>query len=311
MTANRRILVIGAGGFLGRHIVRRLRADRSLTVIATARHPLATPESGQVQKLDGSDPAAVHSLIADLRPDAIVNAAGRRIGSDSDQQRANLVVAETLAEAARRYTPGIRFIQLGSAAEYGRTGHLRVAEHEPCRPVSVYGRTKLAATESLLAFDAESDIRVVVLRLFNVVGPGMSADSAPGAWLARLRASPDVRRVPMGRLDAVRDFISADDVASAVLLALGCDLRAVVINICSGRGTSIEALLRRMAAVSGIEAEFQDDPALGWEGDPDRMVGDPSLAKRLLGFVASPDLDSTLAETVFQALRAKTAAAAK
>src|SRR4051794_8654276 len=105
-----RVLVMGAGGFLGAHTVRALTAAGATAIPAPprARLDLAT-----------ADPAALTRLLREVRPDAVVNAAGRIGGSPEELESGNTEVVRRLLAASAATVPGLRFVHLGSLAEYG------------------------------------------------------------------------------------------------------------------------------------------------------------------------------------------------
>jgi NDP-hexose 4-ketoreductase len=192
-----------------------------------------------------------------------------------------------------------RLVQIGSAAEYGRTETgVPVAESARPQPASVYGVTKLAGTR-LVELARAAGLDAVVLRVFNVVGAGAPEDGLPGRAVAQLRRAmargADVRLGPLG---AVRDFVDARDVADAVLAAVTApELPHSIINVGSGRGVAARALVEELLAVSGYRAAVHEDAAgssrsaaLPW------MQADISRARQDLGWQPSRDLKASVSD---------------
>lgn len=281
----RKVLVTGASGFIGRHVAAALDGDPTLVVIRTAR----TPHEGIDVAVDLADADATRRLVDEVRSDTIVHAAGLRHGQPRALTLANIATTRNLLAAIREAEIACRFLLVGSAAEYGTQPAGRpIAETADCRPVSPYGRTKLAAARLALWYRAHCGVDATVLRLFNIVGPGMGG--LPGdvarqiGGKLRLDWNREAPSLPM-----VRDFLGVDDVAQACRRAIAAETLPPVVNLCTGHGTSFGALLDRMQDLAGIPLGHPQLP-LG----EDRVIGDPALCQALLGLRPSPDLDDML-----------------
>ena len=140
-----RLLIIGAGGFLGAH-VRRLARAAGLDVVTAGRSPL--PDSPRHQRADlaADGPAAIAAMLAEVAPDAVVNCAGATAGPPGALVAANIDGTYALVTAMLRAAPA-RLVHLGSAAEYGAAEPgVPVSEQTAARPAGMYGVTKLAGT---------------------------------------------------------------------------------------------------------------------------------------------------------------------
>ena len=135
-------------------------------------------------------------------------------------------------------------------------------------------------------------MRLAALRLFNVVAPEPAGGQVFASFLRRAAAAigsgPPPCRVRMGPLGAVRDFIAVDDVVRAVEAVLDRGAWGEAINICSGVGRPVRALIA--ATVDELDAKFvvEEDPADN--GGVPWSVGDPALCEARLGFRPSADL---------------------
>jgi NDP-hexose 4-ketoreductase len=229
-----RLLIIGAGGFLGAHIRRRALAA-GLDVVTAGRSPLPGSPRHRLADLAADGPAAIAAMLTGVAADAVVNCAGAICGPPAALAVANIDGTYALVTAMLRATSA-RLVHLGSAAEYGATEPgVPVTEQAAARPAGMYGVTKLAGTR-LVGTAAAAGLGAVVLRVFNPVGPGAPAASLPGRLVAELRRAlghgTDVR---LGPLDTVRDFVDARDVADAVLAAVTAGaLPHPVLNVGSG-----------------------------------------------------------------------------
>src|SRR5919201_4441184 len=118
-----RLLVLGAAGFIGRHVLEAARAgvagaDADLDLTAHARSPADAPGWVALDLLTASD-AAVHELVAGTRPEVVVNCTGLLSGDPGLLAATNVQLVERLLGVLRAAAPGARFVQVGSAAEYG------------------------------------------------------------------------------------------------------------------------------------------------------------------------------------------------
>ncbi len=281
-----RVLVTGASGFIGRHVMALLRSDSRFEVIGAARRP---GENIQ-HSADLTQPAEAAALIDSNRPEAIIHAAGARHGSLEALTAANVTAARNLLEAASRIERKPKIVMIGSAAEYGIPGDGQpIRETDACDPKSPYGRSKLDATLLALDLAGRAGLNVAVLRLFNVVGPGMGG--LPGDVVRQIRGTgpkldwdEERRSLPM-----VRDFVGVGDVAEACRRALLATKLPPIVNICTGHGRTFAALLAEMAAIAGVDLGH---PSPGDGGD--RVVGDPTLCEASLGFRPSSDIADAL-----------------
>ena len=283
-----RVLVTGAAGFVGRHLVPRLERD-GWDVIAADR------------ELDVADAPTLEARVAESAPDAVVHLAAQSSVADSWRQaaltyRVNYLGARSLLEALRRRAPGARLLLVGSAGVYGSLppGSPPFDETSPLRPVSPYARTK-AAADLLGACYAARGLSVLRLRPFNHTGPGQSEGFALSSFARQLAEIEAGRREPelrVGNLDSVRDFLDVEDVVEAYVRLLEGGAAAGAYNVASGVGTRIGELLERLIARSRAR------PRLRVEAERlrpvDQIVGDAGRLRRATGWEPRMPLDTTL-----------------
>jgi GDP-4-dehydro-6-deoxy-D-mannose reductase len=296
--AVRTALVTGAAGFSGRHLAARLRRGGSLRITGTARGPVPVgPDLDEVRLLDLTDATAVDRLVAEVRPDLVFHLAGRNAGAPAELHRANGAASALLLEAVLRHAPAARVLITGSAAEYGppEDGARAITETHPCRPVSAYGESKLAATGAALDAAARG-LHVTVARPFNIVGRGMPATLVIGAVLERARAALAAGRaaVMVGRLDTARDFVAVEDVVEAYARLVDADAAGQVVNICSGVARSIGSVLDALLAHAPRRLQLVEDPDLVRGGDVPVVFGSYERARQLIGFEPWTPLEVSL-----------------
>jgi GDP-4-dehydro-6-deoxy-D-mannose reductase len=307
------ILVTGAFGFVGHHLIKALRREfPTIARLIAAGHGDALTDSPGVESIsiDFTDAGAVDQLFATIRPTHVLHLAAR--SSVQQAQNAGLAtyeanVSATLAVAAamRRHTPGSSMIFASTGEIYGRafaSGEL-LTENAPVFPSNPYARSKLAAEIALQ--DTLADIcPVIALRLLNHTGPGQDERFvAPSfaAQIARIEAglAPPVVRV--GNLTAERDFLDVTDVVDAYMLALkladgtrGYQL----FNIASGIPRSIASILEELRSFSRVPFAIEQDPDRMRPSDIPRAVCDASSFRQATGWLPSRAWSATLLDVL-------------
>jgi nucleoside-diphosphate-sugar epimerase len=278
-----RALVTGAGGFVGRHLVARLRADRwDVTGLTRADVDLSNPEAAAAA-VRAADPDVVFSL-----------AAGRAKATASD--RAATVQVNTspwLVDALPDRCRAV--VRLGSSTEYAASPR-PLAEHAALHPRGFFGATKAAGSLLLQAAAAERGVRAAVLRAFQVYGP---EDHPTRLVPVVLSAARTGATVPLPARVSRRDWVWVGDVVDAcVRAAQDATLPpGTVLNIGTGVQTSTEELVAVAERVTGRPIATVPGAHPGRDWDTADWVADPSAARRLLGWEPTIDLAEGLART--------------
>ncbi len=284
-----RALVTGAGGFVGRHLCRALR-EAGLHVSVLTRPGSVAPPGVQSVLVDPADVASMRAAVAGHPCDLVFHLAGTTRAEDA--QEVNVEYASRLLDVLADLPSPPVAVFAGSAAEYGRpsTSSGVVSERDQCRPVSAYGTSKLAQTRLALAA-AERGQAVVVARLFNPIGPGSPITSAPGDFVrqvASLTAAGGT--LTTGPVDAVRDFTGITATVQALMaLAEHPHARGRIVNVCSGRGVPMAALVEQLISLAPGCVTHRIDPRRGGTSTLPIVVGDDALLRDL--GVTLPPLD--------------------
>ncbi|MCQ9184195.1 NAD(P)-dependent oxidoreductase [Streptomyces sp. IBSBF 2953] len=290
------VVVLGATGFLGRHICAALR-DAGRPVRAVARSG-PTPVD-----LLHSAPQTLAAVFDEA--DAVVNAAGRAWQADArDMERGNVLVVRTVLDALRLTDRRPRLIQLGSVHEYGTAEPgTAMAESRPPRPLTPYGRTKLEATRAVLDAADRRRLDATVLRVANVCGPGAPRGSLFGLVAAAVHEARQARRADrtppalrVSPLRAHRDVVDVRDVADAVVAACAppAAVTGRVINVGAGRAVHMRTLVDRAVALGGVPLTVDEASGGGPATAADWQLLDIALARRLLGWRPRRGLDDML-----------------
>lgn len=278
-----RYLVTGASGFTGSVLAGQLTAaGHQVTGYSSLYHDIADYED-------------VRTAISDARPDVVIHLASvaspRTAAKDPRRAVAvNVTGAANVLEAVYQAGKNARVVLAGSIDEYGydHPADLTVDEDTPCRPGSVYGVTKLAATGLGMAYAREHGLHVVVIRPGSIAGPGQRPDSAVSAWARAMARREPVRHPGLGDL---RDITDVRDMARAFAAAPWLD--PGIYNACSGvrmAAADILGILTQHVLPGSI---IQPDPDPGF---PPRRCPDMSSAKleRACGWVPQIPLETTL-----------------
>lgn len=252
-----RVLLLGAGGYLGRFVADRLLADPAVQLTALGR----SDDADVRFDLSTGSPGALTRFLDAVHPGVVINCAGAIRGNARDLTRHNTVSAATVCESLRRSGCGARLVHVGCAAEYGpaQAGSSTGEDALP-RPGGPYGVSKLAATELVLA----SGLDAVVLRVFSPAGPGTPAGSPLGRIAEAMRRAMQhgEHELRLGGLAAQRDFVDVRDVARAVHAA-SLSAAQGVINIGTGRAVRLRDVATVLARVAGYQGALHEVDAGG------------------------------------------------
>lgn len=293
----------GAGGFIGRHLVRRLEeAGVSYTGLHhTTPAPAPDPGSGRRVRLDLANAAEVESFVSSEQPEIVFHLAGvtggeRTLEFAERAVRGNFVASHHLLAALGRSAGPHRIVLIGSSEEYGRQDSLPYREDLPARPVSPYSASKAAVTQFALLYHQLFAMPVVVLRPFIVYGPGQQPGMLiPSLMEALVRREP----FPMTAGEQTRDFVYVDDVVDAILAASVADgAEGEVFNVCSGEERRIRDLAEEAVRVAGAAGDALGIGALPYrQNEVWRLVGSNEKARRTLGWSPRVRLEEGLRRT--------------
>ena len=308
-----KVLVTGGAGYVGSHAVRELLAGRH-DVIVYDNLSTGHPELVDGVPLIVADIADHAPLLKALRGvDAVMHfAASAYVGESIENPRkyfhnnveAALKLADTVLASDVRL-----FVFSSSCATYGVPQHLPIEESSPRNPINPYGATKLFFEQVLSAYHYTHGLQHVCLRYFNAAGAHPSGeigeyhdpetDLIPLALKAVLGTTPALRvfgkdlDTPDGT--CIRDFVHVSDLGTAHVKALeylAGGGESIALNLGTGKGTSIGALLTAVKKITG--REIPHEFAAGRRGDPPVLYADPSLAHRVLDWAPEFDLESIL-----------------
>lgn len=295
-----RVLVTGAGGFVGRPLG-ALLAGRGWTVTAA---DLAAPAVAGVA-LDVTDPAAARAVLEAADPGVVFHLAAQSHVPTSFQDplgtwRVNALGTLTLLEALHDLGSEAAVVLVSTAEVYGHAfaAGAPVAESAPLAPRNPYAASKAAADTMVRSCAHER--RTVVLRPFNHVGPGQREEfvlPAFAAQIARIEAGLQDPVLRVGNLDARRDFLDVRDVLEAyagVLERLEELPSGGAFNVCSGGTRRIGSILDDLLARSEAHIRVEQDPSRLRPSDVPVACGDPSALQEAIGWTPQVPWDGTV-----------------
>jgi UDP-glucose 4-epimerase len=300
-------LVTGGCGFIGSHLVDALlvRGDqvRVLDDLSTGKRE-NIPAKVELITGDVADARLVAQAVDGV--DGIFHLAAVASVQRSSEDwlgthRANLTGTITVLNAARatKTRAPLPVVYASSAAVYGDNPAVPLYETATLRPLSAYGADKLGSElHGQVAWSAHG-IPTLGLRFFNVYGPRQDPSSPYSGVIAIFadRLMNDAAIQIFGDGQQSRDFIFVSDVVAHLLAAMA-NLRAEarVVNVCTGRPTTILELADIIARLAGRKARLHHAPAR--IGDIRTSIGDPSAASQLLGVRATVAIADGLQKTL-------------
>jgi GDP-4-dehydro-6-deoxy-D-mannose reductase len=304
------ILVTGAGGFVGRHLLAALGAAFPKSRIIGA----GMPDEADLL-LDVTNRVQVFDAFMKLQPDVCIHLAGiAAIGAARQDPglawAVNLHGALNVADAILANARQCRMIFASSAECYGasfRSGR-KLDESAPLAPMNLYAATKAAADLALGAL-APAGLLLLRLRLFNHTGPGQREDFVVPSFagqIARIEAGLSAPEILVGALTPERDFLDIRDVCAAYVASV-TQFDAIpnnqIINIASGHAVRIGTILDMLISKASRDIKIRQDPARMRPVEIAHAAGDAALAAEVLGWRPIHSLEDTMASVLDYARR--------
>ena len=256
------VLVTGATGALGHAVIAYFRDTGKYLVIATSRHG----DDENIFSLDVSNTEQLSVVIHRTKPDLLLHLAATFVNNFDEAYAVNVDASRHLLDAVKKSGLAIRVLLVGSAAEYGaiRPEENPIKEDHALNPVSIYGLSKAWQTQ-LAGLYASQDMDVVVARVFNLNGKGLSER----LFIGRLQKQIDevlagIKSViELGPLSATRDYLTLDEAAEQILAIAEHGASGQIYHVASGIPITMRALLNRYLAINKLDPSLvQESPAL-------------------------------------------------
>jgi len=301
------ILVTGAAGFAGSHLLDLLRSDDARVVALRkpgvgADTQAAYPDADW-REIDLLDRDAMRRVVADTGPDAVYHLAGApHVGQSwsaaTDTLAVNVMGTHVLLEAIRLEGVPSRVVVPSSAYVY-RAVDRALTEDDAVEAANPYAISKVA-TELAVARAARVDgLRAVVARSFNHIGPRQDPSffaSGVARQVALIEAGRLEPVILVGNLESRRDLTDVRDTVQAYRALADRGSPGTAYNVCSGRACRMRDLLETLVARARVEVEVRTDPERLRPNDTPLLLGDPSRIKQATGWEPRVPIEQTLTD---------------
>jgi dTDP-glucose 4,6-dehydratase len=309
--AEKKVLVTGAGGFIGSHLVERL-VDAGAAVRAFVRYNsradagllrMAAPETVSQLKLIGGDLRDGDAIHKAVKGCDIVFHLGALISipysylHPVEVAESNFIGTLNILTACRDL--GVqRLIHTSTSEVYGTALRPMIDETHPLQGQSPYSASKIGADKMAESFYCAYELPVVTVRPFNTYGPRQSARAVIPTIITQAVAG---KTIQLGSTDTVRDFTFVDDTVNGFLRAAeAADVNGCTFNLGTGEAVSIGELSELIIQKTGSQAGVKVDAARlrPQKSEVRRLLSDNSLARERLGWQPQVNLGDGLDKTI-------------
>lgn len=287
---SKRILVTGASGFVGTHLVKTLVKNSDFQVYGTVygqgTNLSNVLPASQIKSLDLTNAEATQNMIKDVQPDLIYHLAALSIVHDSLEKAgtfltANLLMSYNLLESVRLHAPSCRVLAICSANEYGLVDEkdIPIDEDTPLKPLNPYAVSKVA--EDMLAYQyyLAYGLDIVRLRPFNHTGPGQTTDfliPSLAKQFVEISLGKKEPKIEIGNTNSIRDFSDVSDMVNAYILAAEKCQKGEVYNVGFGKGISVGEIIKLFEEIAKVKVEIVSNTSRVRTADVPVLVADAS-----------------------------------
>ncbi len=306
-----KILITGANGFVGTHLVDYLSAHTDSELFGA----IITPPEEEVRlkkytihlhQVDFRDENAVKTLLLEVRPDLIFHLAAQAFVPASFKDpwgtlENNIRGQVNLFQNLLSLELDARILIVSSAEVYGaiRPEENPVNENQPFRPANPYSVSKVAQDMLAYQYFIAYGMKTFRARAFNHIGPGQDKRFALADFASQIAAIEAGQREPVirvGNLNAQRDFTDVRDVVRAYHQIVTEGKVGEVYNVCRGEAHSLRELLDILSGMSAIPVTVEVDPTRLRPLDVECVIGDATRLRQDTGWQPTIDLKQSLTD---------------
>lgn len=306
--SNRRVLVTGAGGFIGSHLTERLVADGAKVRALVHYNALgkwgwldSSPVAGQIDVVLGdiTDRDCVREAVRDREVVfhlAALIAIPYSYQVPSSYVRTNIDGTINVLQSAREF--GVeRVIHTSTSEVYGTAEYAPIDERHPLKGQSPYAASKIGADKMAEAFHRSFEVPVVTVRPFNTFGPRQSTRAIIPTIIAQCLLGDRVR---LGNLHPTRDLNFVSNTVDGFVSAAVSDVVGRTVNLGSGREISIGDLADMIVSMIGkpVQIDCEQQRLRPTASEVERLIADDRLARELMQWSPKVGLEEGLARTI-------------
>lgn len=299
-----RILVTGGNGYVGREVVRLLLPDHDVHVLDSLRRGparFAPDELARIgfSRVDISDGAAVCAFMREIEPDTIIHLAAIHYIPECEAHPSETLLTNVVGTVNMLLAcpEGARFVYASSGAVYAPDARPHTEDSRRA-PSDIYGMSKLQGEDYVRYFAAAKALSAVVVRLFNVVGPGETNPHLLPEIVAQLKAGR--RTVRLGNLWPKRDYIHVRDAARGfVATALEGPRPAgetVTVNLGTSQAYSVGDIIEKLRRVADLDFALIEDRERVRKVDRPFLAADRAAIRERFGWEPRLTIDDALAD---------------
>ena len=285
------VLVTGASGFAGSHLLEHLSARTEVVAWTRSAPPPALASLARWEHVDLLDRDRVRAAARALRPRRVYHCAGRPHVAESWTDSAaplaaNVRATHYLLDALRRADARSRVLITGSATVYAASPR-PLDENAPIAPGSPYALSKLAQEQLGVRAIEEDGLEVVVTRSFNHTGPRQSPSflaPAVAQQIARIECGTQEPVIRVGSVETQRDFLDIRDVVRAYDALMQTGRSGAIYNVASGVTRPVRELIADLVCRARVPIRIETDPARLRPNDTPMVVGDATRLRRSTGW---------------------------
>ena len=298
-----KILVTGARGFVGGHLVKEL-CDNGHEVTAVLNNDETQLKGILSIAANLSDPCQVENKIDFKKVDAVIHLAGlAAVGPSYDDPLkyidVNAGIEVNLYEACIKQNVSPRFLIISSGSLYDPMAPMPISEESAVIPSSPYAVSKITQ-ESLADYYGNRGFDYTIARPFNHIGPGQNLGFIVPDLTKQIIDGERGRttEISVGNLDAKRDYTDVRDIARAYRLLIEHDAKGQTYNICSGNSVSGNEILEMLLAKSAVELTVKLDQSRMRPSDIPEIVGDHSKLTKDTGWEPEYNINQTIEDAL-------------
>lgn len=300
-----KILVTGGNGYVGRELCRLLYCDHQVTIVDNLRYgqnrfQAAERSNYKFFSIDLRNLDELKSVIDEVKPEVIIHLAAIHFIPECDNDPTAAFTTNVMGtfNIASLCPSTCRLVFASSGAVYAPDEHPHHEQTSVVKPTDIYGLTKLQGEEYIHHFATKHNFPAVIVRLFNVVGPGETNPHVLPEIFAQLKAGH--RQLRLGNIEAQRDYIHVRDAAAGFkAVAVNSTVQpgeVITVNLGTQQTYSVRDLMYRLQKVNHVDFDVLVDPQRLRKSDRPFLAANNTAIKQLFHWTPKLSIDSTLSD---------------